>query len=118
MSSCSSSTGTEPGGVSSGDLASKIKNDLAAVGIRVDVRQLVTSEKLGLYRAQKTQMIIQSWFVDYPDPDDFAKPFADYTQKSLAWRVQFYNDPLSQLAQQAGGHDEHARAGRALQADQ
>ena len=97
------STGTEPGGVSSGDLASKIKNDLAAVGIRVDVRQLVTSEKLGLYRAQKTQMIIQSWFVDYPDPDDFAKPFADYTQKSLAWRVQFYNDPLSQLAEQAGG---------------
>jgi len=97
------STGTEPGGVSSGDLASKIKNDLAAVGIRVDVRQLVTSEKLGLYRAQKTQMIIQSWFVDYPDPDDFAKPFADYTQKSLAWRVQFYNDPLSKLAEQAGG---------------
>jgi peptide/nickel transport system substrate-binding protein len=96
------STGTEAGGVSAGDLASKIKNDLAAVGIRVDVRQLATSEKLGLYRAQKTQMILQNWFVDYPDPDDFAKPFADYTQKSLAWRLQFNNEPLSQLAQQAG----------------
>jgi len=94
-------TGTEAGGVSAGDLASKVKNDLAAVGIRVDIRQLASDQKLGLYRAQKTQMILQNWFVDYPDPDDFAKPFADYTQKSLAWRLQFYNDPLSQLAQQA-----------------
>ena len=96
-------TGIEPGGVSASDLGSKIKNDLAAVGIRVDVRALAVSEKLGLYRAQKSQMILQNWFVDYPDADDFAKPFADYTQKSLAWRLQFYNDPLSHLAQQAGG---------------
>ncbi len=97
------STGTEAGGVSAGDLASKIKNDLAAVGIRVDVRQIATDEKLRTYRAQKAQMILQNWFVDYPDPDDFAKPFADYTQKSLAWRLQFYDDPLSKLADQASG---------------
>lgn len=97
------STGTEAGGISAGDLASKIKNDLAAVGIRVDVRQIAQDEKLKAYRAQKAQMILQNWFVDYPDPDDFAKPFADYTQKSLAWRLQFYNDPLSKLADQASG---------------
>lgn len=97
------STGTEPGGVSSGDLASKIKNDLGEVGIKVDVRQMATSEKLGAYRAQKIQMILQNWFVDYPDPDDFAKPFADHTQKSLAWRVQYYNDPISKLVQDASG---------------
>jgi peptide/nickel transport system substrate-binding protein len=97
------STGTESGGVSAGDLASKIKNDLAEVGIRVDVRQIAQDEKLKTYRAQKSQMIIQNWFVDYPDPDDFAAPFADYTQKSLAWRLQYYNDPLSKLAQQASG---------------
>jgi len=97
------STGTEAGGVSAGDLASKIKNDLAAVGIKVDVRQIASDEKLRTYRAQKVQMVLQNWFVDYPDPDDFAKPFADYTQKSLAWRLQFYNDPLSKLAEQASG---------------
>lgn len=95
------STGTEAGGISAGDLASKIKNDLGAVGIRVDVRQVATDEKLKTYRGQKAQMVVLSWFVDYPDPDDFAKPFGDYTQKSLAWRLQYYNDPLSTLVGQA-----------------
>jgi peptide/nickel transport system substrate-binding protein len=95
------STGSEAGGIASGDLTAKIKSDLAAVGIRVDVRQVARDEKVLAYRAQKTQMILQNWFVDYPDPDDFALPFVDYTQKALAWRLQFYNDPLSKLAQQA-----------------
>ena len=48
-------------------------------------------------------MVLLSWYVDYPDPDDFAKPFGDYTQKSLAWRVQYYNDPLAKLVDQAAG---------------
>jgi peptide/nickel transport system substrate-binding protein len=67
----------------------------------VDVRQVARDEKVLTYRQQKTQMILQNWFVDYPDPDDFALPFGDYTQKALAWRLQFYNDPLSKLTQQA-----------------
>ncbi|HEX2681483.1 MAG TPA: ABC transporter substrate-binding protein, partial [Candidatus Dormibacteraeota bacterium] len=95
------STGTTAGGVTSGDLAAKIKNDLGAVGITVNVRQVASSELLKTYRAQQSQMVVLSWFVDYPDPDDFAKPFGDYTQKSLCWRLQYYNDPLAKLVGQA-----------------
>jgi peptide/nickel transport system substrate-binding protein len=47
--------------------------------------------------------VLANWSVDYPDPDDFAKPFADYRQKSLGWRLQYYNDPLANLVDQAAG---------------
>jgi peptide/nickel transport system substrate-binding protein len=97
------STGTAAGGIASGDLAAKVKNDLAAVGITANVRQVVSSELLKTYRGQQAQMVMLSWFVDYPDPDDFAKPFGDHTQKSLAWRLQYYNDPLAKLVEQAAG---------------
>ena len=62
---------------------------------------MAQSELLKAYRGQQSQMVMLSWFVDYPDPDDFAKPFGDYTQKSLAWRLQYYNDPLVKLVGQA-----------------
>jgi len=97
------STGTAAGGISAGDLAAKIKNDLAGVGITANVRQLASSELLKAYRGQQSQMVLLGWYVDYPDPDDFAKPFGDYTQKSLAWRLQYYNDPLVKLVGQAAG---------------
>ncbi len=94
-------TGVEAGGVTAGDLASKLKSDLGAVGIRANVRQVASSERYQTYRAQHAQMVLAQWSVDYPDPDDFAKPFADYTQKSLAWRLQYYNDPVAKLVDQA-----------------
>ena len=97
------SNGSAAGGISAGDLAAKIKNDLAAVGITLNVRQVAQSELLKTYRGQQSQMVLLNWFVDYPDADDFAKPFGDYTQKSLAWRLQYYNDALSKLVGQAGG---------------
>ncbi|HLW48993.1 MAG TPA: ABC transporter substrate-binding protein [bacterium] len=96
-------SGTAAGGVSSGDLASKIKNDLEAVGIHVSIREVAGSEMYQTYRAQKSEMVLANWYVDYPDPDDFSKPFGDYKQKSLCWRLQYYNDPLAALVDQAGG---------------
>ncbi len=96
------STGQAAGGISAADLAAKVKNDLAAVGITVNVRQVASDELYSTYRAQKAQMVLAQWSVDYPDPDDFAKPFGDYTQKSLAWRLQWYDDPLAKLVQHAG----------------
>jgi len=91
------------GGIAAGDLASKVKNDLEAVGIHVTIRQVASSEMYQTYRGQKSEMVLANWYVDYPDPDDFSKPFGDYKQKSLCWRLQYYNDPLSALVNQAGG---------------
>jgi len=96
-------SGSAAGGISAGDLASKIKNDLGAVGITVNIRQVASSEMYQTYRGQKSEMVLANWYVDYPDPDDFSKPFGDYKQKSLCWRLQYYNDPLSALVDQAGG---------------
>jgi len=94
-------TGAAAGGIATADLAAKVKNDLGAVGITVNVRQVAQSELLKAYRGQQSQMVMLSWFVDYPDPDDFAKPFGDCTQKSLAWRLNYCNDPLTKLVGQA-----------------
>ncbi len=94
-------SGSAAGGIAAGDLAAKIKNDLEAVGIHVNIRQVASSEMYQTYRGQQSQMVLANWYVDYPDPDDFAKPFGDYTQKSLAWRLQYNNEPLSRLVAQA-----------------
>jgi peptide/nickel transport system substrate-binding protein len=104
-------SGSAAGGISAGDLASKIKNDLAAVGITVNIRQVASSELYQTYRAQKSEMVLANWYVDYPDPDDFSKPFGDYKQKSLCWRLQYYNDPLATLVDQAGGMENTPQRG-------
>jgi peptide/nickel transport system substrate-binding protein len=96
-------SGTAAGGISAGDLASKVKNDLEAIGVHVNIRQVASDELYKTYRGQQSQMVLANWYVDYPDPDDFAKPFGDYTQKSLAWRLQYYNDPLAKLVGEAAG---------------
>lgn len=111
--------GTLGGGVTASDAANIIKSDLAQVGITVNIRQLEESELLSEYRAHKLEMIIEGWFMDYPDPQDFAAPFADYTQKSLIWRLQDNDPALAKLAQQASAlSDSPERASLYQQLDQ
>ena len=96
------SNSTVPGGVSAADLASTVKSDLAKVGVVVNIQQIEPAQLLTQYRAQSLQGVIESWGADYPDPDDFAKPFADYSQKSLAWRLNWNDPSLANLVTQAG----------------
>lgn len=84
------------------DVAAKIKEDLAAIGIEVEVKQLRSADLLGIYRAQKHQMVIARWGADYPDPDNLAKAFADYDMRQLAYRNQ-WDHPVKQLVKQAVG---------------
>lgn len=79
-------TGSCNGGVPCSDLAAKIQDDLAAVGITANIRQMVAGEMYTLYRAQEAQMILADWSPDYPDPDGNATPLADFGAESLAWR--------------------------------
>lgn len=53
-----------------------MQNDLAQVGITVKLDPEQDSVLLPKYRAQKLQMILYSWGVDYPDPNDYAGPFS------------------------------------------
>jgi peptide/nickel transport system substrate-binding protein len=89
-------------GIPSSDIASKIKSDLAKVGITVNPRQIQASQLYTIMRAQQAQAVFGNWSADYPDPDDFAKPFGDYGQKSLAWRLNWNDPSLSRMVDTAG----------------
>ena len=56
------------------------------------------------YRAQQVQMVLRPGSAGrYPNPDDFSKPFADYMQKSLVWRVHYHNGSPAKMTEDAGG---------------
>lgn len=93
--------GTASGGVDAASLGDAIRSNLADVGINVSLRQLASSEMYTQYRNHQAQMILANWGMDYPDPQDFAAPFGDYTQQSLIWRLQDNDTQLSKLVQQA-----------------
>ncbi|MGI8747522.1 MAG: ABC transporter substrate-binding protein, partial [Deinococcus sp.] len=95
------STGSCSGGVPCQDLAAKIQSDLAKVGIRANIKQMVNAELLTAYRAQKAPLIQVAWSPDYPDPDGNGTPLADYNAHSLAWRNGWSNPQASKLAQAA-----------------
>ncbi len=88
-------------GVPCADLAAKIQSDLGKIGLKANIKQIVQSELLGIYRAQKAQMVLVGWSPDFPDPDGNATPMSDYGAKSLAWRNAWNNATASKLAQQA-----------------
>ncbi len=98
--------GTFDPGVSGAELGLAIAGNLAKVGIKVSIRQLQSSELYSEYRAHKAQLILAGWFLDYPDPQDFAAPFADYTQKSLIWRLQDDNPMLARLVEKSATMDD------------
>ncbi|GGQ97495.1 ABC transporter substrate-binding protein [Deinococcus ruber] len=95
------STGSCSGGVPCQDLAAKIQSDLAKVGIRANIKQMVNAELLTAYRAQKAPLIQVAWSPDYPDADGNGTPLADYNAHSLAWRNGWNNPQASKLAQSA-----------------
>ena len=69
-------TNTTFDGVTYDPLANKLQNDLAQVGIKVTLQPQKDAVLLPAYRAQKLQMILYNWGVDYPDPNDYAGPFS------------------------------------------
>lgn len=95
------STGSCAGGVPCQDLAAKVQSDLAKIGIKANIRQMVNSELLTVYRAQKAELIQVAWSPDYPDADGNGTPLSDYAAKSLAWRNGWNNAAASKLAQSA-----------------
>ncbi|MBI3975744.1 MAG: ABC transporter substrate-binding protein [Armatimonadetes bacterium] len=82
------------------DIAAKIKEDLAAINIQVDVQVLRAADVLGQYRGRTHHMVIARWGADYPDPDNLAKAFADFDSRVLAWRNQ-WDHPVKQIVKQA-----------------
>ncbi|RME47142.1 MAG: ABC transporter substrate-binding protein [Chloroflexi bacterium] len=85
-------TGPAPGGIEWADLAAKLQNDLAQIGINVHIKQTTQAELLNIYRDQKGELVQLLWGPDFPDPDGNVGPFTDYKQKALAYRNK-WDDP-------------------------
>ena len=90
------------------DIAVKIQNDLAKIGVNVTVTQMVGAQLYEKYRAQQLQMVLAQWGSDYWDPDANAKPFAHSTSvgddapiKQLAWRNSYVNLETSKMVEEA-----------------
>jgi peptide/nickel transport system substrate-binding protein len=83
------------------DIAMKLKNDLAAIGITVKIEQLLPDQLLDKVLARKFQAYLWSWESDFVDPDANVKSYADYDYKMLAWFAGYNNPKVIQLSKQA-----------------
>ena len=91
-------------------MAEKIKQDLAAIGIRVTVKPM-SGEKMMTEvwsPAKNFQLHLSLWVADYLDPDSNAKGFAHSTSTGadapvqlLAWWCNYVNQETSQWVEQA-----------------
>lgn len=100
--------GTAPGGIEWSTLAAKIQNDLAQVGIVLNLQQLQSSELLNIYRAQEGKVVFMNWGPDFPDPDGNATPFTNYEANSLAWRNEWNDAEAIELSKQAAAEQDPA----------
>jgi peptide/nickel transport system substrate-binding protein len=82
------------------DIAAKMKEDLAQIGIEIDVRVIRNADLLASYRSRNYQMLIARWGADYPDPDNLARAFGDIDSRVLAFRVG-WDHPVKRTVNQA-----------------
>ena len=98
--------GTGPGGIEWSTLAAKIQNDLAQVGLVLNLQQLQSSELLNVYRAQEGKAVFMSWGPDFPDPDGNATPFTNYEARSLAWRNEWDDAKAIEMSKAAAAEQD------------
>lgn len=89
-------------------IAAQVQADLAQIGIKVNITQLVSAQFYELYRAQKHTFLVAGWGVDYADPDALAKPFAhccttgpEAPVRQLAWRNMYADCETTALVEAA-----------------
>lgn len=83
------------------DMSTKVKNDLAEIGIRVKLTPMPAPQLVEAMFSHKIQSFLWSWEIDYADPDASIKPFAVYDANLLAWWCNYNNPELAKLAEQA-----------------
>jgi peptide/nickel transport system substrate-binding protein len=102
-------SGIAAGGLENSTLAAKLQADLEQIGLKINIKQIQSSELLNIYRAQKAQMVLLSWGPDFPDPDANATPFTNYEAKSIGWRNGWEAPEIAQLAKDAAIAQESAQ---------
>jgi peptide/nickel transport system substrate-binding protein len=77
-------------------LAQWVQQDLAEVGVRVELKAVAGNVAGQAYRKRKTVPIgIQTWYMDYPDPGNFLETFlsGDRITDEDCLNFAFYNNP-------------------------
>ena len=90
------------------DIAMKIKADFARIGVQVKIVQLDTGQMWDAIISRDTQMYLEYWVHDYPDPDGSARllVYADDVSenaavKTLMWMLTYADNATAQLIDQA-----------------
>ncbi len=102
-------TGPAPAGIEWATLAAKVQSDVEQIGLKLNIKQVQTSELLNIYRAQKGQLVFINWGPDFPDPDGNVNPFTDYGAKSIAWRNAWDAPEVAELGKQAALEQDSAK---------
>jgi peptide/nickel transport system substrate-binding protein len=90
------------------DIATAIQADLGAIGIKVSLLPGTSKQIVTKMRARQHQLLMNTWFPDYFDPNSNAQAFCsdpDDSDKSplkiVAWRSHFYDPELTKEVEQA-----------------
>ncbi len=90
------------------DIVQAIQANLAAIGIKANLQAAEARQVLTRYRARQHQAVLQSWGIDYFDPNTNAETFCvninnadDARNKTLAWRNSWKDDDLTKRTQDA-----------------
>jgi peptide/nickel transport system substrate-binding protein len=90
------------------DIVQAIQANLAEIGIKASLQAAEARQVLTRYRARQHQAVLQSWGIDYFDPNTNAETFCvnidnadDARNKTLAWRNSWKDDDMTRRTQDA-----------------
>ena len=97
-------------------IAQKVKSDLNAIGIDVELDGSPAVTFLKDYAAGKNQMSVSYWGPDYPDPNDYLVYAPGHTGRALnnKWTKQDAPD-IAALADKAGSTLDDSKRGELFQ---
>ncbi len=99
-------------------VAQAVQQQLAAVGVRVEIVERDASAARAAARKGDTDLFLTDWYADYPDPEDFNYPLFYSGNKGTGGNYAFFSDPtvdsLILLARRTPDEREKARLSREI----
>ena len=75
-------------------IAQAVQQDLAAVGIQVEIVQRDASSARAAVRKGEADLFLTDWYADYPDPENFTYPLFNSRNAGTGGNYAFLKDPV------------------------
>jgi peptide/nickel transport system substrate-binding protein/oligopeptide transport system substrate-binding protein len=75
-------------------IAQAVQQDLAAVGIQVEIVQRDASSARAAVRKGEADLFLTDWYADYPDPENFTYPLFNSKNAGTGGNYAFLKDPV------------------------